>query len=180
MQATLRDRLHAKFPQATFFFLSADIVGQILNFGLPSPIDVQIAGSPKNTAQDLQISQDLLEKIQKIPGAVDVRQQQIMGVPQIRVNVDRTRASQLGMTQRDVANGLLVSLAGSSQTAPSFFLDPTTGVSYSVTVQTPQYDINDMDSLLSTPVTPATETAGQMPQLWAMSRRSREARSRAM
>ena len=88
-----------------------------------------------------------------------------MGVPQIRVNVDRTRASTLGMTQRDVANGLLVSLAGSSQTAPSFFLDPTTGVSYSVTVQTPQYNINSMDALLSTPVTPATETAGQQPQL---------------
>ena len=145
----LRTLLRQRFPDLTFFFQPADIVSQILNFGLPAPIDVQVVGrDPKN----LPIAQDLVQRIAGIPGAVDVRLQQVVNAPTIGVDVDRRLAKQLGFTERDVASSLLVSLSGSTQTAPNYWLNPTNGVNYAVGVQTPQYLIDSMDALERTPV----------------------------
>ncbi len=145
----LRKILPAKFPQLIFFFQPADIVSQILNFGLPAPIDVQIVGrDPKNLA----IAEDLVKRISAVPGAADVRLQQVPRVPEIGIDVDRILARQLGLTQRDVASSLLVSLSSSGQTAPNYWLNTQNGVNYSVNVQTPQYRIDSIDALNSTPI----------------------------
>jgi multidrug efflux pump subunit AcrB len=146
----LRDKLNARFPDMVFFFQPADIVTQVLNFGLPAPIDIQVVGSnPKN--QD--IAQEIQTRVAAIPGAVDVHISQVLKVPELFVNVDRTQAQQIGLTQRQVASDVLVSLSSSSQTAPNFWLDPTNGVSYAVQVMTPQYKIPSIDALGRTPVT---------------------------
>src|SRR5262249_41379954 len=132
----LRTILRERFPDLVFFFQPADIVGQILNFGLPAPIDVQIVGrDPKN----VEIAQDLVRRIAAIPGAADVRLQQVVDVPTINVDVDRRRARQLGFTEQDVATSLLVSLSGISQIAPNYWLNLMNGVNYPIGVQTPQY-----------------------------------------
>ena len=145
----LRRRLREDYPGFTFFFQPADIVSQILNFGLPAPVDVQVVGrSPKNYA----VAQRLAAEIAKVPGAVDVNIHQVLDTPSINVNVDRDRAQTIGLTQRDVANSLLISLTGSGQTAPNYWLDPKNGVNYPVAVQTPQYDVNSMTSLRDTPI----------------------------
>jgi multidrug efflux pump subunit AcrB len=147
----LRLRLPQEFPGATFSFLPADIVSQILNFGLPAPIDVQVVG------YDLQANRafadKLLERIQQVPGTVDLHVQQPFDQPYLHVNVDRTRAQQIGFTQRDVANNLLVSLSGSFQTTPEFWVNPKTGVSYSIATQTPQYRVDSLQDLENIPVT---------------------------
>ncbi|MBV9849887.1 MAG: efflux RND transporter permease subunit [Armatimonadetes bacterium] len=150
---TLRRTLPRSFPEDTFFFQPADIVNQILNFGLPAPIDVQVSGPNRNQKQDLDIAHQIVQKIAAIPGAADVHLQQITDAPGLRVNVDRTRAEQVGLTQSAVAQSLLVSLAGTGQAAPDFFLNNQNGVVYSVTVQTPQYRLDSPDALLSTPLT---------------------------
>ncbi len=155
----LRAKLNRDFPEATFFFQPADIVGQILNFGLPSPIDIQISGPNKNSTDNLALAQKIAKSVSAVPGAVDVHVHQVTNVPDVRLTVDRTRASQIGLTQRDVASSLLISLSGSGQTAPNFWLNPQNGVSYSITVQTPQYRINTLDALLQTPIVPGS-TAG--------------------
>jgi multidrug efflux pump subunit AcrB len=155
----LRSKLKTRFPDMTFFYQPADIVTQVLNFGLPAPIDIQLVGKdPKN----VEIAQEIQTRVAAIPGAIDVHLQQVVAVPELFVNVDRTQAEQLGLAQRDVASDLLVSLSSSAQTAPNFWLNPQNGVSYGVQVMTPQYRINSMDALQSTPISSST---GQMPQL---------------
>jgi multidrug efflux pump subunit AcrB len=134
-------------------------VTQVLNAGLPAPIDIQLVGhDPKN----IDIAREIQTKVAAVPGAIDVHLQQVPAVPDLFVTVDRTQAQQLGLAQRDVASDLLVSLSSSFQTAPNFWLNPQNGVSYQVQVMTPQYDIHSMDTLQSTPVRSNT---GQMPQL---------------
>ncbi len=147
----LRKHLHEAFPDVVFFFEAANITNQILNFGLPAPIDVQVVG--RNAAANYQIAQNLRQKIAAIPGAADVHIHQVVDWPEIDVNVDRNKAGQVGLTQKDVSNSLLVSLASSGQVAPTQWLDWKTGVSYFVSVQTPQYRMNSLDSLMRTPIT---------------------------
>jgi CzcA family heavy metal efflux pump len=158
----LRLRLPQEFPGATFSFLPADIVSQILNFGLPAPIDVQVVG------YDLQANRafadKLLERIQQVPGTVDLHVQQPFDQPYLHVNVDRTKAQQVGFTQRDVADNLLVSLSGSFQTTPEFWVNPKTGVSYSIATQTPQYRADSLQDLENIPV---TGPSGAQPQILA-------------
>jgi multidrug efflux pump subunit AcrB len=149
----LRKRLHQKFPGVLFFFESANITNQILNFGLPSSIDVQVVG--RNAPANYAIAQTLSERISHIPGAADVHIHQVVDYPEIRFNVDRSKAGQLGLTQRDVSNSLLISLSSSGQVAPNQWLNYANGVNYQVAVQTPQYRINSIDALLRTPVAAA-------------------------
>lgn len=147
----LRLRLPQEFPGVTFSFLPADIVSQILNFGLPAPIDVQIAGY--NVSGNREFAGRLLTRLRQIPGIVDLHIQQPFDQPYLNIDVDRTKAQQVGYTQRDVANNLLISLSGSFQTTPEFWLDPKTGVSYSIAAQTPQYRVQSLQDLENVPVT---------------------------
>ena len=148
----LRRRLHERFPEVTFFFEAANITNQILNFGLPAPIDIQVVG--RNADANYKIAQQIKQKIEHIPGAADVHIHQVIDWPEIDINVDRDKASQVGLTQRDVSNSLLVSLSSSGQVAPTQWVDWRNGVSYFVSVQTPQYKMNSMAALLHTPVSP--------------------------
>jgi multidrug efflux pump subunit AcrB len=157
---TLRDILPDEFPGVGFAFLPADIVGQILNFGVPAPIDIQIAGF--NGAANRQYAYKLFEKLKKIPGIADLHIHQAIDAPQLRVAVDRSRAEELGLTQRDVINNMLISLSGSFQTQPTFWLNPKNGVSYSVVAQTPQYQLDSLQALDNLPVTGSTS---QPPQI---------------
>jgi CzcA family heavy metal efflux pump len=147
----LRTVLPQKFPNATFSFLPADIVSQILNFGLPAPIDVQVVGN--NQTANYAYANDLLKKIRLIPGIADLRIQQVFNYPQINLDVDRTLAGEVGLTQRDVANSLLVTLSGSSQVQPNFWLNPENGVSYPIVAQMPQYRVNSISDLSNIPIT---------------------------
>lgn len=157
----LRPQLAHSFPGITFSFLPSDIVSQILNFGLPSPLDIQVVGySPANR----EYANQLLARLKQVPGAVDMHIQQSADYPQINVNVNRSNAQLLGFTQQDVASNLLVSLSGSFQTNPSFWADPKTGVQYNVATQTPQYRMNTLQDLASTPV---TSKLGGSPQILA-------------
>ena len=157
----LRKRLPSEFPGVQFFFQPADIVTQILNFGTPAPIDVQIRGmnQPANYAVGLKLANE----IRHIPGAVDVHVQQAFDAPTLFMNIDRTRAQFVGMEARDVAQNVLVSLSSSFQTAPNFWLDPRNGVSYQVAVQTPQYRVDNYQALQNTPVT--ASAPGAQPQI---------------
>jgi multidrug efflux pump subunit AcrB len=153
----LRADFAEKFPQETFFFEPADITNQTLNFGLPAPIDVQVQG--KNAADTYRIAAEVRDKIKNVPGAVDVFIQQEVNTPEIDVNVDRLKAQELGLTQRDVASNLLLALSGSGQTAPNFWMDPKTGVEYPVLVQTPTYRLDSLGPLSRTSITsPATDS----------------------
>src|SRR5947207_2398917 len=147
----LRERLTALYPSTTFAFLPADIVSQILNFGLPAPIDVQVAGF--NVAANRAYAQALLARLHRIPGVVDLRIQQAFDYPQLNVEVDRTKAALLGLSETDVASDLLVSLSGSSQTTLSFWLDPKSGTQYAIAAQTPQFRLASLGDLATTPVT---------------------------
>jgi CzcA family heavy metal efflux pump len=147
----LRGMLAARFPSTSFAFLPADIVTQTLNFGLPSPIDVQVSGI--NTDANRVVANDLLQKLRAIPGAVDLRVQQAYDYPTLNVDVDRTKARQLGLTQQNVASNILVSLSGSFQTTPSFWTDPKTGTQYNVVAQSPQAQLESINSLATTPIT---------------------------
>lgn len=158
--AELRERLPKENPGLSFYFQPADIVGQILNFGLPAPIDIQIAGPAQKP--NYELAREIAGRVKGVPGTADVHVHQILNGPELRVNVDRTRAEQLGLTQRDVANNLLISLSSSGQSAPSFYLNPQNGVSYLVAVQTPQYRIDTLDALRNTPISLPN---GQNPQL---------------
>ncbi len=161
-QRDLRRVLGRNYPSTTFAFLPADIVSQTLNFGLPAPIDVQIVGM--NEAANRLYAASLLQKLRQIPGAVDLRIQQASDYPQFNVDVDRTKAQLVGLTQHDVAANMLVSLSGSFQTPPSFWIDPQSGTQYSVVAQTPQYDLETLNELAMTPV---TNGAGGTAQLLA-------------
>ncbi|AQH00764.1 RND transporter [Burkholderia sp. KK1] len=149
--ATLRNALNASFPGVSFAFLPADIVSQILNFGLPAPIDVQIVGN--RLEQNRAVANHLLDAMRGVRGLVDARIQQPGDEPTIDVNVDRTKAMQAGLTQRDVAQNLLIALSGSSQTTPNFWLDPKNGVSYPLMAEVPQWDIHSLQTLANIPVT---------------------------
>ena len=140
----VRKDLASSFPQATFFFLAADISTQILNFGLSAPIDVRLTGPAGNQDANLAIARGLASRIATIPGAVDVHLAQVTDTPELLVDVNRTAAQDLGLTMRDVASDLLVSLSSSSQTAPNFWMDPKTGVQYPVAVQTPQIRVDSI------------------------------------
>ncbi|HEV2715455.1 MAG TPA: efflux RND transporter permease subunit [Terriglobales bacterium] len=147
----LRLKLRRAFPSVDFSFLPADIVSQILNFGLPSPIDIQVVGY--DLEHNRRFADKLLQEIRMVPGAVDLRIQQPFNQPYLHIDVDRTKAQLAGFTQRDVAQNLLISLSGSFQTAPNFWLDPKNGVTYSVATQTPQYRIDSLQGLENIPVT---------------------------
>jgi multidrug efflux pump subunit AcrB len=146
----LRMKLAQQFPGVTFAFLPADMVSQILNFGLPSPIDVQVVGY--NLQANRQFADNLLQRMRFIPGTADLRIQQAFDQPYLHIDVDRTRAQQVGFTQRDVATNLLISLSGSFQTSPTFWLDPRNGVSYSIAAQTPQYRVDSLQALENIPI----------------------------
>ena len=148
-----RTVLPQKFPVATFSFLPADIVSQILNFGLPAPIDVQVIGN--NQKANYAYANDLLKRLRTVPGMADLRIQQVFNYPQINVKVDRTLAGQVGLTQRDVANSLLVTLSGSGQVQPNFWLNNENGVSYPIVAQMPQYRVDTMSDLVNVPITSA-------------------------
>jgi len=150
----LRKRLPREFPGSSFAFLPADIISQILNFGVPSPIDIQIIGpSPDNP----ELARKLLASLQHVPGLVDTRIQQPRNLPQLRVNTDRSQAQQLGIQQSDVGNSLLLTLSGSSLVNPTFWLNTRTGIQYPLVTQVPQYRMTSIDDLRNIPVT----TAGQ-------------------
>jgi len=147
----LRTVLVRQYPGVTFYVLPVDIVTQILNFGLAAPIDIQIVGP--NLDGNRALAERMLNEIRYIPGAADVRIQQPFDLPKMTVDVDRTRAQMIGLTQKDVATSLLVALSGSFQTSPSFFLDPKNGITYNVAIQAPQYGVNSLAALRSLPVT---------------------------
>jgi multidrug efflux pump subunit AcrB len=155
----LRARLAAAFPAETFFFQPANITNQILNFGLPSPIDVQITGN--DAAKNHQIAETLRTAIAGLPGAVDVFIRQSVDYPTVNVNVDRVRANEAGLTQRDVASSLLISLSSSGQVAPNQWLNPTNGVNYQVAVQTPTYKVDSFDAMQRTPITAPGSASSQ-------------------
>ena len=146
----LREHLQDSFPGVSFAFLPADIVSQILNFGMPAPIDVQVVGF--NRKANPEYAANLLNRIRKVPGLVDTRIQQAFNQPELHVNVNRTRARELGLAQRDVATNLLVSLSGSLQTAPNFWVNPSNNVSYPLVVQVPQHRLNTFNDLQNIPV----------------------------
>ena len=163
----LRGVLAREYPGVTFYELPVDIVTQILNFGLAAPIDIQIVGP--NLYGNRALAERVLNEVRYVPGASDARIQQPFDLPKMTVNVDRTRAEAIGLTQQNVAQSLLVALSGSFQTAPSFYLDPRNGVSYNVAVQAPQYDIQSLAALRSLPVTGSASpmTAAQSPSTGA-------------
>src|SRR6476660_9827407 len=142
----LRKRLNQKFPDVVFFFEAANITNQILNFGLPAPIDVQVLG--RNAAVNYDIARQIAAKVAQVPGAADVHIHQVVDAPAIDINVNRSKAGQVGLTQRDVATSLLISLSSSGQIAPTQFLDWRTGVSYGVLIQTPQYRMDSLEAVL--------------------------------
>ncbi|HWG32254.1 MAG TPA: efflux RND transporter permease subunit [Steroidobacteraceae bacterium] len=151
----LRERLPREFPGTTFAFLPADIVSQILNFGVPSPIDIQIAG-PSTKNRD--VADRLLASLRHIPGLVDLRIQQVFNQPELHVSTDRARAQQLGITQQDIASDLLLTLSGSGQIAPTFWLNPETGLQYPLVTQTPQYRMTSLEDLQNLPITAGNQT----------------------
>jgi multidrug efflux pump subunit AcrB len=147
---TLRSKLAETYPSATFAFLPADMIGQILNFGLPSPVDVQVVGF--NAAGNRDFANQLLQKLRGVPGAVDLHIHQAADYPQFNVDVDRSKAQLVGLTEQAVASNLLVSLSGSFQTAPSFWIDPKSGTQYQVAAQTPQFRLESLNDLGNTPL----------------------------
>ncbi|MFT3904827.1 MAG: efflux RND transporter permease subunit [Steroidobacteraceae bacterium] len=156
----LREELPRRFPGTTFSFLPADIVSQILNFGSPAPINIQVRGA--NVTANTAYAQQLLTRVRQVPGVADARIQQSRNLPGFRINVDRTRAQYVGITEKDVTNSLVVNLAGSSQVSPTFWLNPANGVSYSIVMQTPQYKVDSLAALRSLPVGAASSGETQV------------------
>jgi CzcA family heavy metal efflux pump len=157
----LRDKLRQQFPGTEFYYLPTDMVSQILNFGLPAQIDLQVVGNA--IQQNHSLAENMMEQISQIPGTTDLRIQQPFNLPNWTVNVDRTRAQQVGYSQHDVANSVLTSLSGSFQTSPTFYLNPQNHVSYNIAVQTPQYEVLNLQQLQNFPI--ATNGSGQQPQI---------------
>jgi len=152
----LRPKLIHRFPGVMFYFLPADMISQILNFGLPSPVDVQVVGA--NSDGNRKFADELLNRMRGVPGLVDLRVQQPFDLPRLHVSVDRTKAQQAGYTQRDIASSMLVALSGSFQTTPSFFLNPKNGVNYNIVTQAPQYDIQSLHDLQNVPISSPGQT----------------------
>lgn len=169
----LREQLPRQFPGMTFAFLPADIVSQILNFGAPAPIDLQIRGA--NLPANFDYAGKLLAKIKRIPGVADARIQQSPNNPTFNIDVDRTRAQYVGLTERDVTNSLVVNLAGSSQVAPTYYLNPENGVSYSIVMQTPQYHVDSLSKLETIPVSASGAAAAGAPILGGLAEIKRSA-----
>ncbi|HEF5177301.1 efflux RND transporter permease subunit [Burkholderia cenocepacia] len=159
---TLRTLLPQRFPGVEFFFQPSDIITQILNFGQPAAIDVQVLGN--DLASNMTIASSLMKKIRQIPGAVDVHVLQRNDEPTLLADMDRTRMQQLNLSAQNVAQNMLISLSGSSQTTPSFWINPRTGVQYPLQIQTPQYNLSSVDDLLGTPIS-ASGRAGAPLQL---------------
>jgi multidrug efflux pump subunit AcrB len=169
----LREELPKAFPATSFFFEPADIVTQILNFGLPAPIDIQITG--RDMANNFSLAAGMAQQIRSVPGAVDVHVHQLLNQPRLDFAVDRVRTQQVGLSERDVANNVLVSLSSSFQTAPNFWLSQN-GVSYAIATQTPQYKIDSIDALRTIPVNSSSSPQPQLLEnLAAMSRRQEPA-----
>jgi multidrug efflux pump subunit AcrB len=158
----LRNKLRREFPGTTLYFQPADIVTQILNFGLPAPVDIQIEGA--NIEENRHAADGILSQLRHVPGLVDLRIQQAFDYPKFHIDVDRTKAAEAGFTQRDVSNSMLVSLSGSFQTSPAFFLNWQNGVQYQLAQQTPQYNIQSLQDLQGTPITSA---AASRPEILA-------------
>ncbi|QNI35449.1 efflux RND transporter permease subunit [Edaphobacter albus] len=156
----LRDKLTTQFPGTQFYYLPTDMVSQILNFGLPAQIDIQFVG--QELEKNRELAEGMMEQISHIAGTTDLRIQQPFNLPKWEVNVDRTRAQQVGYSQRDVAGNLLVALSGSFQTSPGFFLNPQNNVSYNIVVQTPQYDVKNLQELQNFPITSTGSTPPQI------------------
>jgi len=156
----LRRKLPRDFPGVSFYELPVDIVSQILDFGLPAPVDIQVVG--RNQVANHEFADQLMNKLKFVPGIVDLRIQQPLNYPRLHIDVDRTKANQVGLTQRDVASNLLLSLSGSGQVQPTFWLDPATGVSYGVNVMSPQYRVDSLSDLENIPVTGSTDSAPQI------------------
>jgi multidrug efflux pump subunit AcrB len=152
---TLRDRLPQEFPGATFYFLPADIATQTLNFGLPAPIDIQIDGA--NITANASVADKMLKQLSHVRGIADLRIQQQADYPKLHINVDRTKALQAGYTEQGVADSALVSLSGSFQVQPMFYLNPKNGVNYNLVAQTPQYDLQSGQDLENIPLTAANQ-----------------------
>jgi len=159
----LRTRLGLEFPGVTFAFLPADIIGQIVNFGLPSPIDIQIVGN--NAAANRTLAQSLLQRLHSVDGLVDTRIQQPDDAPSLNIDVDRTRAIQAGYQQKDISQDLLIALSGSAQTSPNFWLNPKNGVSYLVATETPQYQIDSLQALQNIPLANGGEASNTQTQI---------------
>jgi CzcA family heavy metal efflux pump len=168
----LRETLPREFPGATFYFLPADMVTQILNFGLPAPLDIQIDGA--DVQGNREVADRILQQVRQVPGVVDAHINQQFDYPKFHVDVDRTKAAQGGLQQRDVASSLLVSLSGSFQTTPAFFLNWTNGVSYNLVAQTPQYKIQSLQDLQNIPITTASMTQPEILTDVASIKRSNE------
>jgi multidrug efflux pump subunit AcrB len=165
----LRIELAKDFPGVTFYFLPADIVSQILNFGLPAPIDIQILG--RDLGANRVFADNLLNRLKFVPGTVDLRIQQAFDQPRLHIEVDRTKAQDIGYTTRDIASNVLISLSGSFQTSPNYWLDQRTGVSYSIATQTPQYRVDSLQDLQNIPVTgPGTPQSEIMASVASFSR----------
>jgi multidrug efflux pump subunit AcrB len=156
----LRKKLTATYPSTQFAFLPADMIGQILNFGLPAPIDIQIAG--ENVQANHEFANVLLQKLRAVAGAVDLHVHQAGDYPQFNVDVDRTKAQLLGLTEQSVAGNMLVSLSGSFQTSPSFWVDPRSGTQYQVATQTPQYRLETLNDLGNTPLSSSAGSGSQL------------------
>src|SRR5713101_2314224 len=159
---TLREELPRRFPELEFFTQPADIVSQILNFGLPAPIDIQVTGPLAESDANFRIAQQLATELRGVPGAVDVHVQQILDAPRIMVDADRALAQQVGLTQRDVADSLLISLTGSGATTTNFWLNYKNGVTYQVIVQPPQHRVSSLDELERTPVAITGQASPQL------------------
>jgi len=169
----LREELPKRFPGAAFFFEPADIVTQILNFGLPAPIDIQITG--RDMASNFAVATRVAEQIRSVHGAVDVHLHQLLDQPRLDFAVDRVRTEQVGLTEKDLANNVLVALSSSFQITPNFWLSPN-GVTYPIAIQTPQYKVNSIDALRTIPVNSLTASEPQLLEnLGAMSRRQEPA-----
>jgi len=158
--AKLREELPREYPGVEFFFQPADIVSQILNFGLSAPIDVQFVG--QNVAGNMAVAERVAEKIRQIPGAVDTHVYQLFNQPKLVLDVDRTKANELGFSERDVANSLLVALSSSFQVSPAFWLNPQNGVNYNLAVQAPQYRVETLQDLYDLPITSANGAPSQL------------------
>ncbi|MDE1142210.1 efflux RND transporter permease subunit [Paraburkholderia tropica] len=169
---SLRRTLNDEFPGVQFAFLPADIVSQTLNFGMPAPIDVQITG--RDATANRAFAARLLAKLRSVPGLADARIQQPADLPRIFIDVDRTRAQQAGFTQKDIASDLLITLSGSQQTTPTFWLNPMNGVSYNVVTEAPQYTIDSLQSLANIPLT-ANGRSNILGSLASMQREAGEA-----
>lgn len=149
---SLRTKLQGRFPELTFFYKPPDIISQVLNFGLSAPIDVQLVGPRRNQKENFKIASQLRDRIQQIPGASDVRIHQVPFAPELRIETDRTLLSQMGISQYDVANDVLVSLSSSKQASPNYWLDPKKGIQYPLVVQSPQRQVDSLSAISGTPI----------------------------